>query len=318
MSKRMWRGACSAVGFVGVMLAGAVAARAADDSELPEPEPEQAETSRGRQAVQLSLSGSLIDYQKQTLTPGAAADDSPQPDSQEASSTSYTLAGPGVGMGVGYAWAQLLIGARVQLGSTMVSRFSGAEAKSSTISFVPRVEYMVGGESARPFAAALFAIDHSSSSQPVAGSDGSGTLEDSSTRLGIGAALGIHGFLNQAVSLDPELSVMYSEGSGSAKVSGGGFTPTSQDYSLSTIRVLFSLGLSGWIDTGGAPPAPPPRSEGPAPAAPAAPAGPAASAAPAATVAPTEPEPGAEPGTPMGALPAAPGRSPNEEPKGAR
>ncbi|MES1173544.1 MAG: hypothetical protein ABUL62_04375, partial [Myxococcales bacterium] len=47
--------------------------------------------------------------------------------------------------------------------------------------------------------------------------------------------------------------------------------PQSQGYSLSAVRVLFSLGLSGWIDTAGAPTPPPPESVGTeAPATPAA------------------------------------------------
>ncbi len=52
------------------------------------------------------------------------------------------------------------------------------------------------------------------------------------------------------MSIDPELTVLYATGSGSEEFPDGG---TSVGYSLSGVRVLFSLGLSGWIDTGGAP-----------------------------------------------------------------
>jgi hypothetical protein len=70
----------------------------------------------------------------------------------------------------------------------------------------------------------------------------------------------VHGFLSRAVSLDPELTVMYAAGSGSASIDGAsGSSPL--DYSIHSVRVLFSLGLSGWIDTAGAPPALPPRTE---------------------------------------------------------
>ena len=221
-----------------------------------------------REAVQLSLQGSLLDYQKLTVAPDQSPESSMQPEEQKASSTSYGLLGSGFGVGVGYAWDQLLLGARAQLTTTTVSRAGGREAQASTVALLPRLEYMFDGGSTRPFIAALVGVEHGSSSQSVDSSEGSGKVEDSSTRFGLGAAFGIHAFLNQAVSLDPEFSVLYGEGSGTVKTSGDGFASLSQDYSLSVIRVLLTVGLSGWIDTGGAPPPLPPRYETPPTAAP--------------------------------------------------
>ena len=39
-------------------------------------------------------------------------------------------------------------------------------------------------------------------------------MDDSSTSVAVGGALGVHAFLNRFVSLDPELTVLYSSGSG--------------------------------------------------------------------------------------------------------
>jgi hypothetical protein len=272
MSSMVGRGGVGwALGLASAMMAGLAGAQGAEEAREGEieaqtrPEREAERTRpRSREAVQLSLQGSLVDYQKQTLTPDKDPESTVQPENQKSSSTSFGLLGSGFGIGVGYAWDRLLLGARAQLTTTTASREGGVEAKLSSFGLLPRVEYMFDEGSARPFIAGLLAVDHTlSSSKTLSGNGTSSEFENSSTRFGMGAAFGIHAFLNQAVSLDPEFSVLYGEGSGTATSSGQGSTSVSQDYSTSVVRVLLTLGLSGWIDTAGAPPTPPPRSEAP-------------------------------------------------------
>jgi len=259
MSSKVVRlGGCRALGFAAVMMASAASAEEAPETRAQPADP----LSGGDEALQLTLQGSLLDYQKHTFTPNQGDGSSTQPEERKTSATSYGLVGSGLGIGLGYAWDQLLVGARAQLTTTSVSPAGGGETQSSTVALFPRVEYMFKDASSWPFIAGLLSIDHASSSQTSANNGaGTATIDDSSTRLGFGAAFGIHAFLNQAVSLDPEIAVLYSAGSGSTKISGEGLASSSLDYSLSTVRVLLSVGLSGWIDTGGAPTPPPPRDE---------------------------------------------------------
>ena len=265
-------GGCSALVLASGMIAGAAGAQEASNapsaSSAHAKEAPSAPPSGAHESLQLSLQGSLLDYQKQTATAEMPAGSSANPAEQKSSSTSFGLLGSGFGVGIGYAWGPVLLGARAQFASTKVSPAGGGEEQASTIALVPRLEYQFDQGWARSFIAALFAVQHSSSSRGSANTNaGFQQIENSSTRFGMGAAFGIHAFLNQAVSLDPELSVLYAEGSGTAKGSGGSSTPVSQDYSLSNIRVLLTLGLSGWIDTGGAPTPPPPRPQAAEPAA---------------------------------------------------
>jgi len=66
------------------------------------------------------------------------------------------------------------------------------------------------------FIAGLLGVEHSSNSTgtestpaaPGIPDTPATRLENSSTRFGFGAAFGMHAFLNQAVSLDPEFSVL--------------------------------------------------------------------------------------------------------------
>jgi hypothetical protein len=216
---------------------------------------------RGHEALQLTLNGSLIDYLKQTIELDTPPGSSVAPAEQESSTTSFGALGSGLGIGVGYVWDQVLLGARMQLSSVTRSPNGGGEAHALSVGFAPRLEVIFGTESTRPYLAGLLQVDHASlSTTSAVGSTGTSTFEDSSTRFGLGAAFGIHAFLNRSVSIDPEILILPSWGSGSAKSSSGS-AQASQDYSLNTLRVMVTLGLSGWIDTGGAPPPPPPREQ---------------------------------------------------------
>jgi hypothetical protein len=294
-SKMLRRGLGWAFGVASLVMAGSLGAQEEQEAE----DAEQAVPQSGeREALQLSLQGSLLDYQKQTVSPDKGPDSTAQPEDLESNSTSFGLLGSGFGVGVGYAWDQLLLGARAQLTSATVSRAGGSEQQSSAVALLPRLEYMFNLSSARPFMAGLVGVEHVSNSQGVDSGGVTGKVVDSSTRFSIGAAFGIHAFLNRAVSLDPEFTVLYGGGSGTVKASGEAFEPSSQDYSLSAIRVLLTLGLSGWIDTGGRPTPPPARSE-------------ATEGAAAAAVAPSTPPPAP---TPPSDAPASPPANPSAAP----
>jgi hypothetical protein len=250
MSKLARWGVCCGVGLAGVAVVGAAHAQEAPDADA-------SSVSEGHEALQLTLQGSLADYQKQSITPDAPAGSSVQPAEQSTSTTGFGILGSGLGVGIGYAWDRLLFGARVDL-TTVKLNAPGIETTATRISLLPRFEYMFTLDAARPFLAGIVGVEHSSTSTPVALGGNIQSLDDASTSFAIGGAFGVHSFLSRSVSLDPEFTVMYAAGSGSLQGAG---PSSSVDYSVHSVRVLFSLGLSGWIDTAGAPPALPPRAE---------------------------------------------------------
>ncbi|HET7543044.1 MAG TPA: hypothetical protein VFK05_24395 [Polyangiaceae bacterium] len=258
-SKVVRRGLCSALGFLGLLAAGAAGAQEEAASEEKPAESASAAQAGHRQAVQLSLHGSLLDYQKQTIKQDPLPNSSTQPPDLNSSTTTFGFLGSGLGVGVGYAWDQLLFGARLQLTHSTDSPDSGNETKATSIELFPRLEYMLSSDSARPFIAALVGLQHTSSSTH----GGLVTTESSSTLYGFGASFGVHAFLNRSVSIDPELAVIYAAGSESSSSLGGpaGGMTVPNESSVNALRFLFTLGLSGWLDTGGAPPPPPPHEE---------------------------------------------------------
>ena len=258
------RGVCWGLGLVSMVAASvAHAQEAPEGAEVQEPQ-------TGREALVLTLQGSLVDYQKQTVKADKPSGSSVDPEEQKTSNTSYGPLGAGLGFGIGYTWDQVLLGVRAELTNSDTSLPGGSDVSLTQVSFLPRLEYMFSTDTARPFVAGIVGIQHTSASNTFDGS-GSSKLEDSSTRFAIGGAFGLHAFANRSVSIDPELTALYSSGSGTLKSSSSQNPDRSQDYSISNVRVLFSLSLSGWIDTGGAPTPLPPASEHEAPAAASAP-----------------------------------------------
>ena len=226
------------------------------------------------EAVQLTLQGSLIDYRKTTVTLDKPASSSEQPPDQDTSSTGYGILGSGLGLGIGYAWGQTLLGVRADLTSISTSA-PGSDSSATQLSLLPRLEYMFSLDRTRPFIAGIVGIQHSAGSTSLTSSsispngstvtDLTSMVDDSSTSAAIGGAFGVHAFVSRSVSLDPELTVLYTSGSGTLtgssqtqSNSASNTSSSSQDYSVSSLRILFSLGLSGWIDTGGEPTRPPP------------------------------------------------------------
>jgi hypothetical protein len=252
------RGVCCGLGLASVAFASS--------SWAQEGEPPNQEGG-GHEAVVLSLNGSLVDYQKQTLKEDKSPTSSADPPEVKTSQTGYGPLGAGLGFGIGYAWDQVLLGARAELTHVDLSPPNGNDGSLTQVSLLPRIEYMFNRDTARPFIAGILGIQYTGTSQTLStvdlrGNPSSTKLEDSSTRLAVGAAFGLHGFLKRSVSLDPELTVLYSTGSGTVKdASDNASDAQSQGYSINIVRVLFSVGLSGWLDTGGPLPPPPPRSE---------------------------------------------------------
>ena len=200
------------------------------------------------EATQVTLQATALSYQKITVTldganGGASA-------SASSSLTSYGLFGSGVGAGVGYAWNNVLFGVRANYQSA-----SAGAGSASTLSLFPRLEYQTNPGETGAFIAGLLGIIHDSSGDSTSG-----------TAYGFGGAVGVHGFIDPAVSLDPELTVVGLTGSHSAG---------SQTLSESGVQVLLTFGLSGWIRGRHTPsqfPSPPPETGEP-PQAAAAPAG---------------------------------------------
>ncbi|MEP7052813.1 MAG: hypothetical protein ABJB12_20765 [Pseudomonadota bacterium] len=197
---------------------------------------------RAWEATQVTLQATALSYEKFTFKPdgGGTA-------SSSTSVTDFGLFGSGMGAGVGYAWDNVGLGVRASIQNISV------ESRSvTTLSLFPRLEYQANPGATGAFVAALLGVTHSSADN------------SSSTLYGFGGALGVHGFVDPAVSIDPELTVMGLTGSQS--VSGTGFLD--QGASQSGVQVLLTLGLSGWITGRHAPPRRPPPVEETAPATP--------------------------------------------------
>jgi hypothetical protein len=190
------------------------------------------------EATQVTLQATVLSYQKTTVT----FDGNGASSSSSASVTSFGLFGSGVGAGVGYQWDHVGLGVRANIQSA-----SSGNQDATVVSFFPRLEYQVTPGESAPFIAGLVGLNHTSIG------------DRSSTTYGFGGSLGVHGFLDPAVSIDPELTVVGFTGSQTA---GG-----ADNYSQSGVQVLLTLGLSGWI-TGARKPAaaaPPVRETVPAP-----------------------------------------------------
>jgi hypothetical protein len=262
---RQWvrRAAVGALGVASLAMAGA--ARAQDGEAASAESATEAAPSGGHEALQISLQGSLVDYVKFNSKPDKDPAQATQPAEQESSSTAYGLLGSGFGVGIGYVWDDVLLGARAQFSTLTQSPSGGGDIQTTSIAFLPRVEYLFDTGPKRLYLAGLLSVEHASASATTTVTGGSSfpasttnKVEDSSTRFGIGAAFGAHVFLNQSVSIDPEISVLPSWGSATLKTSSGDES-VSRDSSLSALRVMFSVGLSGWLDTAGAPTPPPAR-----------------------------------------------------------
>src|SRR5882724_6347517 len=158
-------------------------------------------------AVRLSLDGTLIGYNtlKTTSKPSDASASSgiTVPESTDnRSTTTLGMFGGGFGMGVDYATSNdLLLGVRSQFGP-------------NDLAFMPRLEIMFAGDSARPFLAVFVGVG--SNSQTETDLQGEKT-EVTATKYLAGASAGVHAFLTDNLSIDPMLTFDGFAGSGTTK-----------------------------------------------------------------------------------------------------
>jgi hypothetical protein len=173
------------------------------------------------EATQVTLQTTVFAYQKTSVTPDGSSD------SESVSLTSFGLFGSGVGAGVGYTWDNVGFGVR-----TNVQNVSEGSESATALSLFPRLEYQANPGKSGAFVAALVGVTHLSLG------------DTSTTSFGFGGSLGAHGFIDPAVSIDPELTVIGSTGSES--FSGGG---SDASATQTGVQMLFTLGLSGWINS---------------------------------------------------------------------
>jgi hypothetical protein len=210
-----------------------------------------------KEAVQLSLTGSLLGYSSLRLTPRVSLN--PQPlapgatevPSQALSTTSYGLPGSGLGFGLGVGLSDnVLLGAQLLLSRSKTSLGDSSD-DSTLVQFLPRVEYVFHGATSRPFLAAVAGVNHSSATSSSSISSGdltySSSTESSGTGFLFGGSAGVHAFISHSLAIDPAFTVLRISGSQTNKSSFSAGSTVEQGYSTSGYQVLLSIGLSAWI-----------------------------------------------------------------------
>ena len=269
LSKAVRCGVCLGLGVACVAVARGALAQEAESFA--------ASMERPRNALQLSLQGSAVDYHRTSTKYDKLPNSSVDTPELKTSTTGYGFLGSGFGAGIGYAWDQVSFGVRGEL-TTATTTYPSSdgepapESSATVVRLMPRLEYMFDRGTTRPYIAGTLGVLHvaSSSKTTVASppsSSGSfssqAESETSATDIVVGAAFGLHAFLNRSVSLDPEFAVSYASGSGTDKFSGSGSSSSSsqRDFSENRVQVLLTLGLSAWIDSAPTPIPPPPAPE---------------------------------------------------------
>ena len=183
--------------------------------------------------VHLSLDGSILDYRSVSL----AANEIGSSDSATSSTASYGIVGSGLGFGVGIGiTSRCLLGAKLVVAGTTLGGAYG-DQQATSVQLTPRIEYVFGRGTARPFIAGLIGIDHEYESVP----------EASATSFAAGGGAGVHLFLTPSFSLDPSFTVLGYAGSERVTGASTAFGADSLDYSLTGYRILLSIGMSGWL-----------------------------------------------------------------------
>jgi len=207
--------------------------------------------------VQLSLQTTLFGYSHDETQP----DSSSGAEAYESSSWRAGLEGPGLGAGVGYQWGHWLVGLRTSFSTNHVTPSTGAYAQTasqwnSQVSLMPRLEYLFGRGDVRPFVAGMVGyrhtwgsgvVDMTIDSQPYH-SEG----ESSSDGITFGGALGLHGFLEQWFSVDPEVALLGASAksrndASSSSLDGSGNVYNSWKGSSNAFAIMVNVGLSGWL-----------------------------------------------------------------------
>jgi hypothetical protein len=191
-------------------------------------------------AVQLSLDGTLFSYESQSFSSSAVTPALGAAPSTYETTSRFSLLTGGFGLGAGYAVSDhVLLGAQVQLSHAKAETGDSMQvfddASQSSVSFLPRVEYIFDGQTARPYLAAIAGIESTSSS--VTGGDRS---LPSDTQFRYGGAFGVHTFLNDNLSVDPALTVLGETGT---------FHSDGVALPSSGVLVMGTVALSVWFGT---------------------------------------------------------------------
>ncbi len=191
-------------------------------------------------AVQLSLDGTLFSYESQSFSSSAVAPALGAAPNSYQTTSRFSLLSAGFGLGAGYAVSEhVLLGAQFQLSHVKAETGDSMQvfddASQSSISLLPRAEYIFDGQTARPYLAAIAGIESTSSS--VTGGDLS---LPSDTQFRYGAAFGLHTFLNDNLSVDPALTVLGETGT---------FHSDGIALPSSGVLVMGTVALSVWLGT---------------------------------------------------------------------
>jgi len=189
-----------------------------------------------KKRLELQLQAALFDYVG-TNTKVDGVDRSISADS-----STFGL-GSRLGVGVGYAFSEhaefhVLNGFSIQTNSVDAGEDQpSSELKRKRFEFLPTLRYVAG----QPESSARFFIGGGGGY--IRESTDDGMIETSSSVVSITSILGLHAFLSEGVSLDPAVEVSFLQASTTTEQDG----VSDVDTSGAGARVLFTLGLSGWL-----------------------------------------------------------------------
>jgi hypothetical protein len=203
-------------------------------------------------STEIGLVSGLLAHTRVSSSSSPTAGSDPRyfspPSSSRTQGTSVGLLGSGYGVTVGHFLTDRLeLGADVTL-STSSTKSEGFDGKSTRLSLVPRVDYVLGGDRVRPYVAAMVGWQHnwssSESTQYLSHSNGS------DSGIVYGGALGAHVFASDSWSFEPQLQLMRASASGSSHStvsSESGTSTGGYDTRWSSTTILLSVGISGWF-----------------------------------------------------------------------
>jgi hypothetical protein len=181
-------------------------------------------------AFRLALDTDVLGFDSVTLSDGS--------NSVTTSGTALGLPGPSVGVGLGYGVSSnVLLGARL-LASSTHNKVGDIATDMTGLELLSQLEYLFPGQAVRPCVSANLGYKATGVS---------GSADTSSATFLVGPAVGLHGFVGPALSLDAGVTALFQKGTfktGAAKFDSSGYS------------VLLTVAIAGWF--GGSPPAPAP------------------------------------------------------------
>lgn len=210
--------------------------------------------------LQLSLQTTAFSYTHEETLPDSSSGAEPY----ESSSWKAGLEGPGLGAGVGYRWGHWLVGLRTSFSTNHLTPSTEGYAQkasqwNSQVSLLPRIEYLFGRGDVRPFVAGMVGYKHTWGSGTFDMTIDSQTYHSeansSSDGISFGGALGLHAFLNQWFSVDPEVALLGASAksrndSSSTSFDDSGNVSNSEGTwkgSTNAFAIMVNVGLSGWL-----------------------------------------------------------------------